>query len=195
MRILLDLDEVLADFVGPAAKLWGLTREQLLPHWTEGVWDMVPPMIEALKVSKEKTLIPYLNQGKFWDMLDSEDLWANLPRTQWFNPLLKLVDNLTLDWHIITSPIHATSCYVGKVKWIKRYFGLDFNRFAITPHKEIFAGPDVILIDDRDSTIEKFNKYGGKGIVFPAHHNSRHEWKEDPLFHVEKSLQSILGTL
>lgn len=193
VRILLDLDEVLADFIGPAAELWGLTRSELLQHWEPGVWDMVPPMRKALERMRENgsKVDPPTNE-MFWKVLDNEDLWSYLPRLPWFSSLLSVVDKITPDWHIITSPIQATSCYVGKVKWIKRHFGSSFDRFAITPHKEVFANPRAILIDDRDETVVKFERHGGKGIIFPTYHNSQHLRRHDPVEYVSRQLEQMI---
>lgn len=175
MRVLLDMDEVLTDFIGGACKLFGVSKWDLEQVWTPGQWDIVPYL--------EQLLGKPLDTEAFWEAIHRQGagFWTSLEETAWCQSLVDEIGNFTHDWHIVTSPSHCPSSYAGKVEWIKRRFGRTFDRFAITPHKYIFARPDVLLIDDRASTIDKFRADGGRGIVFPAHHNWLFRLKDTPL--------------
>jgi len=184
VRILLDLDEVLCDFVGAACGAWGVRKEEVLRHWEKGVWDLIPPLSRAL--GRERPLL----EAEFWDRINgSEMFWAKLEPTPWARGVLALTQEITEDWHVISAPSSCVSSYCGKVRWLKRFFGIRFDRFAITPHKEIFAGESVILIDDRDTNIERFCAAGGQGIVFPRHHNSEHPYQDNPLARLSEVLE------
>jgi hypothetical protein len=188
-RIILDCDEILADFVGGAARIWGLTRESLLLEWEAGFWDMVPPLGRTLG----KIGVPGpQTQEEFWDRINGdEDFWASLDPLPWFSDIIGLVSGITNDWHVATAPSRCASSYSGKVKWIRKHLGADFDRFAITPHKYIFAAPGVLLIDDRDSNCSDFVRHGGEALTFPAHHNRMWRKKDDPIAFVK----SILGAM
>ena len=207
-RILIDLDDVLANFVGGACQEFGLTREDVEAVWELSKWDIVPPLSKVL-CEKNNQPLELMSQSDFWNKLDkNEKFWINLQPLPWFNDIIRVVESFTDDWHIVTSPSWCQSSYSGKVKWIKERFGNKFSRFCITPHKELFAQPGVVLIDDRDSNVENFtystetiddgkgNKIivkqatGGKGIVFPRIHNSQHEHRNDQVKYIVSVLES-----
>lgn len=198
MRILLDMDEVLVNFVDGALAAWGVERAPVLEHWTPGRWDMVPPLSKALGLAEP------MSNNRFWSRLEGDSFWLGLEPLPWFDDLLQLITNYTDDWHIVTSPSLCPTSYDGKVKWLKTKFGKSFDRFAITPHKYLFAGPDTVLIDDRDRNIEEFAGAGGIGVVFPSHHNSEHrvangaDWLmriPAPLEYVNRRLDKIAHRL
>ena len=163
------MDEVLVDFVSGACEIHGTTREELTKKWPVGHWSIV----EVLGLFK----------SEFWNRInkEGEDFWFNLKPLPWCNDLLELVKSTTDDWHIVTAPSMAISCYSGKVRWLKTYFNPGFDRFVITPHKYLFAQPGIVLIDDREENVLDFVKSGGEGLVFPTHGNRFHEYKEDPV--------------
>jgi 5'(3')-deoxyribonucleotidase len=176
MRILLDLDEVLADFVGGACKAWGCTKEQVEEHWELGQWDIRYPLSKALGRTE------VMSSELFWTRINnSEAFWVGLKPTPWMEELWAFCQCLSDDIHIVSAPSRCESSYFGKVKWLRNQFGQNFSNFALTPYKHIFAGPDVILIDDRDENVEAFRKAGGHGLVFPRIHNSLYVFKDDPL--------------
>lgn len=186
MRIFLDMDEVLTDFVGGACKAWGAEPAAVLAEWEEGKWDIVPPLSRAL--GRE----PLLTQDEFWRPINDNVLfWAGLKVLPWAQEVVALVRSLTDDWHVVSSPSYCDTSYMGKVQWLKRFFGPRFNRFCITPHKYCFAQPGTVLIDDRDSNVKSFIRAGGAGIVFPRYHNSCHGLKNDPLAFVSDQLQNL----
>ena len=182
MKILLDLDEVLADFVGAACTAWGTTRPAVERHWPAGVWDLVPPLGRALGQP--------LTPADFGARLrDRPDFWAGLAPLPWATPLL---DWLTTEVgrpetvYLVTSPSLCPSSYAGKAQWVARSLGPHWlERLILTGRKELLAGYDRLLIDDREESVGRFRAAGGRGIVFPAHHNSLHAHRDDPLTYVK----------
>lgn len=190
IRILLDLDDVLCDFIGTAASLWGVKRKKLERYWTPGDWSMVSALGKARYGDSKPEGI---SDEEFWRMIHSygSRFWENLPLLPWMWKLIQLVEQYTLDWHIISAPSRCSTSYTGKVRWIKRWLGEDFDRFALTPHKHIFACPNVVLIDDRESNVEHFIQHGGKGVIFPRYNNRLHAQREDPLGYVTYCLKEL----
>lgn len=189
MRILLDLDEILSDFVGGACRAFNVDTKEVEHLTTNSVWGSLIPVIGKIKGFN-------LTPEFFWAVIHQkgERFWEELEPLPWATQVLDLVKSLTDDWHIISAPSACPTSYGGKVKWLKNYFGKDFDRFALTPHKHIFAGPDVLLIDDRDKNVEDFINAGGVGLVFPRHHNSLHRFKDDPVGHIRRIANSSFTT-
>lgn len=191
MRILLDLDEVLADFVGGAAKVWGTTKEELEKVWVLGTWHMDPALATVLG----KTVAEM--EDEFWGPIDGHpEFWSELEPLPWSGELIDLVSSLTDDWFIVSSPRNLECCRLGKERWIKRVFGKAFDRFHLTPYKHTLAMRDTVLIDDSDDNVKVFRaNFGAYGIVFPKINNSLHAQRNDPMKHVRSTLKYLAAYL
>jgi 5'(3')-deoxyribonucleotidase len=189
-KIVLDLDCVLADFVHGCCQEWGLDTEKVYASWTPGVYPMNEALTRALGWSADAQM----TDEQFWARLNGKaEFWAELPRLPWMHELLELCYQATRNVHIVTSPSYCPTSYAGKVTWIKREFGHKFTRFAVYPHKEEFARPGVVLVDDHEGNCEKFRAAGGQAILFPAHHNCLHSLKRNPLFYVRQCFNQPQG--
>ena len=182
-RIILDMDGVLTDFVGAACKAWGVTVDQITPHWPIGEgWDMAPHIGKALGNHIDD----------FWRPIDKDKtFWSDMDETKWHDDILQVVRKVTDDWHIVTTPSTCITSHAGKLTWLKTQYGAGFDRFAITPHKEIFAQPGVVLIDDNEDNVAKFIKAGGSAVLFPADSNRLFEYRFDPVCYVYDQLKDI----
>lgn len=174
--ILLDMDGVLADFPAGVAPLFGLTPEELEAVWKPGEWNLCP----TLGVS----------MNDFWKRITEagERFWLDLLPMPWATKLVSLIEQHCAEWHIISAPSRCPSSHSGKVKWLKREFGERFDSFALTPHKHLFARPNTILIDDRQTNCDNFEAAGGTSILFPSLGNCLHQWHNNPLPHVARQL-------
>lgn len=198
-RILIDMDEVLCDFTGGACRLWGITREQLDAQRQPGDWCIVSALSKAIHeidprwASVPLDTRPQLSLQHFWTAIQEkgEAFWTELDELHWMAAVIAAVEDATDDWHIVSTPSHCPSSYSGKAKWLKKVFGSEFDRFALTPYKEIFAGPNVYLIDDREYNCEKFNIAGGHAILFPSYGNSLHAFSDNPVEYVQAQLDRI----
>lgn len=180
MKIFLDKDEVLVDFVGAALKIHGRTFEEVQPNWIPGIWDMTVPM--------------GLTPEEFWGPINAagKAFWTGLKAKPWIWNLLHLVQNYALSgWWIVSAPSRDDSSRIGKIEWMEKFFGAGFARYHLRADKEALAEPDSILIDDREETVEKFRAAGGKGIVFPAYHNSLHALRNNPIPYVHEQLETL----
>lgn len=188
MRIFLDMDEVIADFVGGACKSWGVERAKVESHWPIGEWDIVAPMGVALRRIPP---VPTFTQEEFWSRIDTIEHWSNKPILPWARDIVDMVDTPYL--RILSAPAeNRIASYVGKMSWLHQHFPTLKNRFILCGEKWMFARPDAVLIDDRESNIHSFISHGGKGILFPAYHNSNHKYRHDPVKYVEVELGKII---
>lgn len=190
MRILLDLDEVLCDFIGGACNRWGVGIGQLQPHWELGKWDMTPPLTKALGRCPIKAPITEI---EFWARIDSDTcFWSDLKPMPWITDLMLTVQIVTGDVYIVSSPSKCVTSHTGKLMWVAKHLPKIYQeqRLIITPHKHLLANYDTILIDDRDSNVQAFRDAGGMGLVFPRYHNSQHSERYDPVSYISKYIGS-----
>lgn len=171
------MDDVLVDFVGGALAVHGWLKQELYAAQPAGHWDMIKPM----GLSRDSFWKPIHEGGKMF--------WIRLRSLPWIHEVTELVESVTNDWHIVSVPSQCPTSYDGKVYWLKRWFGPEFNRFALTPHKHIFAQPGVLLIDDREENVEKFIADGGEGLVFPTRGNTLHRYASDPVDYLAAMLK------
>lgn len=167
-RIFLDMDGVLVDFVGGALKIHGWTQEQLRAAMVLGEWDLAKPM--------------GLTQDEFWEPINDagEWFWLLLKPLPWISEMVELTTALG-EWWIVTAPSRDPRSYSGKVKWLQNWFGHDFNRTIFTQDKYLLAKENTLLIDDREKTVGKFIRAGGRGVIFPTLHNWLYYYADDPV--------------
>lgn len=169
-RCLLDMDGVIADFVRGACRL----HNQMNPYYNsdfEGfyfneAWNMKP--------------------ADFWRGMD-RDFWAGLDWMADGRLLFGFIDSHfgPENTCILTSPCSNDGCYDGKQDWIRAHLPKAYHRrFLIGPEKSYCAGPDRVLIDDRDENIEEFIKFGGHGILVPRPWNKNRGLKTPAYMHV-----------
>ncbi len=190
MRILLDMDEVLADFVGGVARHWQVPFSRIKPHWEPGVFDIVKPLGKAIGVED-------LSEEEFWKRTDKPGFWRNLDTLPWTFDLLETVRKYTDDWYVVTSPSRGPLCVPEKQQWLNSLLGVSwFDRMIPTSHKHLLAldkEKPVVLIDDRGDTVDRFLARGGHGILFPRHHNRLHEI-DNGYSYVKAELERIVTT-
>lgn len=177
-RIFLDMDGVMVDFDSGACAAHGVTPAWLAERRTPGQWSIVDPLGVSLDT--------------FWDRINDqgETFWLGLQPQPWLRELLHLVDTITDDWYVVSSPDEAAvgAVYSGKVKWLKRYFGKSFNRFIPTPHKHLLAG-NGILIDDHQTNVNEFVRHGGQAVVFPSIGNNLYPHRDRPVYWLSNQAQ------
>lgn len=180
MTVLVDMDEVLTDFVEGSLRIHGWTRERLERVWQPGSWSIIEPM--------------GMTADEFWAPINAagEEFWLGLEPTPWARDLIEGIDRLTCDWYIVSSPSQSPSAYSGKVGWLRRFLNDGFDRVVITGHKHLLARPGNVLVDDREESVEQFIDAGGQGIVFPSRYNSLHWQAENPVRFVLTELRRLI---
>ena len=177
-RILVDMDEVLADFTGSALAVHGWTREQFEAERKPGVWDMTKTM--------------GLTDQEFWNPINEigQRFWEQITPLPTYKEIMKLVQQFTTDWFIVSSPSFCLGCIPGKQQWLSVYFGLvGRNRLIPTSYKHVMANDFTILIDDNEDNLKKFTEAGGHGILFPTKGNSLYKISDNPVEHVKVMLE------
>lgn len=184
--LLIDMDEVLCDFIGGACEACNVPREYMELKRVPGEWEITRSL--------------GLTLSEFWSRIDGRgpQFWYNLKLFEWTRELLKFADNTFGDnWFLCSTPGMDSDLkwskysYMGKLNWIQSKLGKDFERFHLTFHKHMLAQPKVILLDDRERNVENFREKGGLGVVFPSKGNSLHRFKDDPLAYVQQAIQSV----
>ena len=167
MKICLDVDGVLVDFVAGAGKLLGYDPAVV------NTWHYY-------------TLIG-MTEGEFWKAIDAagSDFWADLPAYPWAQDLVKQC-KATAPTILLTSPSQCPSSMHGKLRWMQAQFGRQFRDYLVGPKKEFCATPDTLLIDDSDSNCKKFQAAGGRAILFPRPWNDNRGIEEPYSFVLEQ---------
>lgn len=180
LTIFLDLDDVLADFVGSALAIHGRTWQELERARIPGTWSIVEP----LQLSTEEFWRPITEAGA--------EFWQSLPLKEGAGQLTSFLEYYKLDWYVLTSPSMCPSSYVGKLNWCRQMFGYRFDRLIPTRHKHLLAKEGTILIDDNSNNVYKFVESGGSAIIYPTNGNCLFELSDRPIKYVlERLLEEI----
>lgn len=160
MRVLLDLDGCLCDFVNAACRMHSQPNPYLLDKEFHG-YDFVPRLD--------------ISNIKFWKLLDRQ-FWANL---EWMSDGKKILTHLEERFGpenicILSSPCLTEGCVDGKIDWIRRELPGYMRRFLIGPDKNWCANSRTLLVDDREDNVNSFLEAGGQCILIPRPWNSRH---------------------
>lgn len=150
----IDLDGVLVDFVEGAFERHNITIE-----YPDIRWNFV-----------KQAGIP---ESDFWSAL-STGFWAGLKPTREFHGIIGAAECKFGQENIFlcSSPCETPGCIVGKALWVDTYLPMYSRRLILTSRKEVFSGPDRVLIDDADHNIDSWVKSGGIGILVPRPWNA-----------------------
>ena len=154
-----------------------LDMDGVLVDYNGGWWAVT----DLLGIKKQKDQDFDKNDLKrISQQIKNPSFWASLGWEHGGEALWKTANDLFEDVHILTSTAaKADNDYhkivaQGKVEWIADHLeGIPPSNIHIVTEgvlKAKFASKNGILVDDRRSTIEAFNKAGGFGIL----HNSKH---------------------
>lgn len=188
LRILLDLDCVLADFIGAACRVHGFTVQEVRRFHPLGHYGLDLPLGLAKGLGRGMTA------EEFWEPINrGPGFWEGLKPLPWAQKLADAVRAKTDDWWIITSPSRCPTCVYEKTMWLARFFGTGrwFDRMEPVTKKSLLAKPGVVLIDDFDHNVDEFRSEGGQAILFPAWHNVAHRHHANPLPSVLEQLRCI----
>lgn len=104
--------------------------------------------------------------------------WADLPWMEDGPDILGMIQKYLLptDCAILTRPMEHLGSYTGKAQWVNQH--IPDMRHRLIPtwiDKDELAHPKAVLIDDRQESIEAFERAGGTGILVPRPWNYRYE--------------------
>lgn len=150
MRIYLDCDGVLADYVGEANDWLGLPRNK---PWTKWEGDG----IDWEKLNESMTFV------SFW-----QDMQELPGAKKLYNNLKKLGKV-----YICTRPFRDPNCLYARSKWLWEKLGISITDTIYMHDKYLLAKPNTILIDDNVENVRLFAEQGGYSILYPATYNSK----------------------
>jgi len=154
--IYLDIDGVLADFIGGVMKAFDLEYDY--NKWPGALGPDGWNWFESF--------------GLTFDQVDAEctaKFWAGM---EWMHDgcdMFNLVNGGPVGAHLLTTPMKNPESTTGKLTWIEKYLNNKWRKNAIVTGapKKLFARPGALLIDDRDKNVEEFRAAGGEAILVP----------------------------
>lgn len=169
-KIFLDLDGVITDFVSSSMAF----HDAWIPgeaYYPAGFgWDVVG----ATNHVRGAKGIEQITAELFWDSLDY-DFWRELKPYSEAERFIEKLQGIG-DLYFATSPTLSSDCVAGKFDWVKDNYPNMLRRTYIGAKKDVFAGPNTFLIDDRDKNVSEFNEAGGRGILVPRPWNYGGYW-------------------
>jgi 5'(3')-deoxyribonucleotidase len=184
VRIYVDMDGVLANFMHGALSLFG--KESLLEKgaWPEAITDVT----KAIGISGEEFWAEVLHHGV--------GFWENLGRYGWTKPFIKDLEKASGgEVYILSSPGHgllAGQAIHGKMIWLCKHLPkYGYEHFIFTREKYLLARPGAILIDDFSEAVDKFGEAGGYGILFRMPWNTKGASVEGGKVECERVLKDV----
>ena len=156
--IFVDMDGVLTDFERRFEQFAGVTPDEYTSQKT-------------IQFGKEKA------DEQFWNLIDKQigvRFWAGMPWMPEGENLYKHIKKYKPT--ILTSPSRDESSRIGKGVWVKRNMsGVPVKFGYKASGKAKYAGPNKILIDDREDNIAAWKAAGGIGILFKSTEQVKNE--------------------
>lgn len=167
MLAMLDMDGVVANFVGGAAKI----------HHRPYPYTFGDP--KSMGIFELET-IWHMTPQEFWEPIRAHpDFWYTLEEMPDGRGIVEAAVATfgQKDCCFLTAPdFKDPHGVVGKHYWIETHYPAFKDNVIFGKAKQFLAGPDRCLIDDRDKNIKDFKKFGGVGIRVPRLWNQ--EWEE-----------------
>lgn len=154
--IYIDMDGVLADFVGGVLSMYpGHKYEEITQ----------PDMAAILQVSPEK----------FWEKIDmwGGAFWENLALLPNAKRIVEECQGLASHIVFLTSPSLDVNSRHGKIRWVEKHFGRVDVCFSSHGKHHYARGVRTLLVDDFDKNVDSFREAGGAALLCPRPWNSQ----------------------
>lgn len=181
MKCFLDLDGVVADFVGHACRKFNLQNpyanaDRELPRDIAKLLQ-VPPAI-------------------FWDDL-GYSFWSTMPLTPEGSQIYSMVTEAFGIENVcfLSAAVRTDGCTDGKRSWCRKHFPqtplLVSQPAKAGAHvvKAFCAGPGTILIDDCVKNTGEFSFAGGRAFLYPRPWNPLFDREQDGLLMLERFIE------
>lgn len=165
-QIFLDIDGVLADFVGGA-----IERFQLPVKPDDVTWDFLP--------------------SECWAHMDA-DFWAGLNPLPDCHKIVERLD-VSKTWLLTSLPqTNRQAAGEGKYKWVEKHLPQFQHRLLFcVSRKSLWAHGAALLIDDHDANVNQFREAGGHAVLVPRPWNSGGVYSFDFMDTVEVLCRSM----
>lgn len=160
-KVFLDMDGVLVDFVGGLHKALGVAYDPKSYPYEASKYDMFEDL--CAKTNGQ------VSMDNLYRACDAVEFWSELDWDPAGQEILETIMSV-FDWRdvcICTSPMSNPDAWKGKVIWLNRHLPEAKHITIMTAPKHLLAKPGHILIDDKDTNITNFKKYGGDGFLIP----------------------------
>lgn len=103
------------------------------------------------------------NKGLFWSKIRGHDFWSKeVEPYPWAKSLINVVDQYADDWVFCSKPSADEGCYSGKYEWVKTHLKKSNRLWLCNGSKALAAGPNKILIDDKEKNCLEWAQAGGE---------------------------------
>lgn len=162
-RIFLDVDGILADFVGRACECHGL-ENIYLDKKNEGHHVMHKQM--------------GITADEFWTPLKGSGFWKDLDVLEEGVKVLRFLEENfgTKNIFFLSKPALDIGYFTGRYEWIHKNFPEYIHRTFLHKDKFIFASDSSILIDDSIENCEVFIENGGVAFLYQQPWNDKGSW-------------------
>lgn len=154
--VYLDVDGVLADFVGGACAAHEFDRLRLAP----GKWDISECMGITLQ--------------EFWSKCRGHDFWRRLHLMPDAEVVIGAVNTLDCAQWLLTQPSDDPGSYSGKYSWLCCHLPAWKSVSIFARDKTGVAGPGRLLVDDNEVNVQAWQLAGGEAILLPRPWNRMH---------------------
>lgn len=179
-QCLLDMDGVIADFMGQLCKYHDRPSPYLDPA-NYGIWDT-------------ETLWG-ITVDEFWAPIkeDSWHFWKTIPKTLEADYIVREAEYAfgTENVAILTASSDDEGSVPGKRAWMRKNYPQFEKRMIFGSAKEFLAAPNRTLIDDRDKNVDAFRSAGGKAILVPRLWNRQHKYADQAFATVYDQLEKM----
>jgi hypothetical protein len=163
-KVFLDLDGVLVDAQLPLMALWDARIGSEDEYPTGFYWD-IQGAINFVRQSRGLSALPH-TPNQFWSTM-SRDWWYHLPLYPTAINFVRWLETGPFDICLATASVNSDSA-AAKVDYIHRLLP-EYDRKSFVGYpKHMLAGPDCILIDDRDKTVKSLRQPVERPSLFLA---------------------------
>ena len=156
--VFLDMDGVCCGFVEAVGRLFDVN--DITSKITPGNWDFYKDIGVTV--------------GGLWKAIREcgEAFWFRMEELESNNILYYNLIKIAKVYYLTTPEVSVAASWSGKLMWLRRVMGQGFGDVVMCKNKELLAGPNRVLIDDKIKNVQRFNEHGGYGILFPQRWNT-----------------------
>jgi 5'(3')-deoxyribonucleotidase len=173
----LDVDGVLADFIGGCERLF----ERRIPQDRQVDWHFYRDW--------------GLTDRSFWNAIREmgREFWEDLAVKDSGRRLVKALEiwRPKVDITFLTAPAPWPEAVAGRIAWLQRHFPQFPVITCPTGLKHRLAAPGRALIDDNEETCSAWELLGGQVLVWPAPTNRN--WMSQDEFNLTAELRKMLA--
>jgi 5'(3')-deoxyribonucleotidase len=169
LKIMLDMDGVLVDFMGGLHKNLGVDYDPTGYPYPASKYDIFEDII-ARSDGRYKV-------SDIYDSCNAVKFWADLEWDPMGKEILQAAKDIVGVNNIVvcTAPMTRPDAWAGKIAWLNKHTPELKKVIVMSAPKELLAKKDHMLIDDKDRNCEAFCGAGGLAYLVPQPWNARRD--------------------